>query len=150
MGPVAVPVERLWGAQTQRSLQNFKIGDAVDILPIQVIHALAVVKKCCAKYNKRSGVLQPYFADAIMLAADEVIAGRYDHEFPLVVFQAGSGTRSNMNMNEVLASRANEILGVDGEARLSGLAVHPRVERFDRRGTEPFEPFEFFQNGIFP
>merc|ERR1719161_3445552 len=124
-GPVAVPSERLWGAQTQRSIKNFDIGGAPARMPLAVVHAMAILKKCCAKYNVNAGRLKPEFGEAIMNAADEVIRGRWDEEFPLVVFQTGSGTQSNMNMNEVLANRANQILGLDCEATRSGSGVHP-------------------------
>jgi fumarate hydratase class II len=124
-GPVDVPLERLWAAQTQRSIMNFDIGGEAARMPLPVVHAMAIIKKCCAKYNKQSGRLKSELADAIMLAADEVVMGKHDAEFPLVVFQTGSGTQSNMNMNEVLANRANQILGLDSEASRSGAGVHP-------------------------
>jgi fumarate hydratase class II len=108
-GPIEVPAERLWGAQTQRSLQNFRIGD--ERMPIPLIRALALVKQAAAEVNKDIGELEPRIADAIAAAAAEVVEGKYDDEFPLVVWQTGSGTQSNMNMNEVLASLANERLG---------------------------------------
>ena len=119
-GPIEVPSERLWGAQTQRSLQNFRIG--TDRMPEGLIRALAQVKRACAQVNADLGALPREKATAIMHAADEVIAGVHDHEFPLVVWQTGSGTQSNMNMNEVLANRASELLG--GE-RGEGRKVHP-------------------------
>ncbi len=119
-GPIEVPADRLWGAQTQRSLQNFKI--AGDRMPLGLIRALAQVKRAAAQVNLELGVLDKTKAQAIVAAADEVIAGKHDAEFPLVVWQTGSGTQSNMNMNEVLANRASEIMGGErGEARL----VHP-------------------------
>merc|ERR1719420_608789 len=90
-----------------------------------VIHAMAVLKKCCAKYNAGKGRLKKDFAESIMAAADEVIAGKWDDEFPLVIFQTGSGTQSNMNMNEVLANRANQLLGLQFEASRDGTGVHP-------------------------
>jgi fumarate hydratase class II len=119
-GPIEVPSERLWGAQTQRSLQNFKIG--TDRMPPGLIRALAQVKRAAAQVNADLGSLPKDKAAAIMHAADEVIAGLHDNEFPLVVFQTGSGTQTNMNMNEVLANRASEILG--GE-RGEGRKIHP-------------------------
>jgi fumarate hydratase, class II len=119
-GPIEVPSERLWGAQTQRSLTNFKISD--DRMPPGLIRALAQVKRAAAQVNTELGVLAPEKARAIIAAADEVIAGKHDQEFPLVVWQTGSGTQSNMNMNEVLANRASELLG--GE-RGEGRKVHP-------------------------
>jgi fumarate hydratase class II len=119
-GPIEVPAERLWGAQTQRSLQNFKIG--LDRMPPGLIRALALVKRACAQVNLDLGALAREKAEAIIRAADEVVAGMHDAEFPLVVWQTGSGTQTNMNMNEVLANRASELLGGErGEAR----KVHP-------------------------
>ncbi|HWX23884.1 MAG TPA: class II fumarate hydratase [Vicinamibacteria bacterium] len=119
-GPIEVPAQRLWGAQTQRSLAHFKISG--ERMPPALIHALALVKKASALVNLALGTLEKRKADAIIAAADEVLAGRHDDEFPLVVWQTGSGTQTNMNMNEVLANRASEILGGPrGEGRL----VHP-------------------------
>ena len=108
-GPIEVEDHRLWGAQTQRSLQNFRIG--TERMPLPLVHALALVKQASALVNRDLGLLRPRFADAIADAAADVVAGRYDDEFPLVVWQTGSGTQSNMNMNEVLANLANERLG---------------------------------------
>merc|ERR1719217_518794 len=90
-----------------------------------VVYAMAIIKKCCAKYNKQAGRLKKEFAEAIMTAADEVTQGRWDDEFPLVIFQTGSGTQSNMNMNEVLANRANQLLGLPFTASRDGTGVHP-------------------------
>ena len=119
-GEIEVPAERLWGAQTQRSLQHFRISG--ERMPAELIHALARVKKACAQANRGLGALDARKADAIIAAADEVLAGSHDGEFPLVVWQTGSGTQTNMNMNEVLANRASELLGGErGEGRL----VHP-------------------------
>jgi len=119
-GPIDVPNEHLWGAQTQRSLQFFAIS--TEKMPPQLIEALAFVKRAAAKVNAELGALDPAIADAIQKAADEVIAGKWPNEFPLSIWQTGSGTQSNMNMNEVLANRASEILGGErGEAR----KVHP-------------------------
>jgi fumarate hydratase, class II len=120
IGPVEVPAERLWGAQTQRSLQNFDISG--ERQPREIIRALAIVKRSSAVVNARLGVLPQERADAIVRAADEVLAGDHDDEFPLVVWQTGSGTQSNMNMNEVLANRASEILG---GGRGGDRLVHP-------------------------
>src|SRR4051794_29812822 len=103
-GPIQVPADRLWGAQTQRSLENFKIGG--ERMPIELIRALARVKRACAKVNLDLGTLDQTKANAIIKAADEVIEGRLDDHFPLVVWQTGSGTQTNMNVNEVLANRA--------------------------------------------
>src|SRR5579883_1738350 len=110
-GPIEVPADRLWGAQTQRSLQNFKIGGPGDRMPLRLIKALALVKKASAQVNMDLKVLDPAKGKAIIAAADEVLAGKHDQEFPLVVWQTGSGTQTNMNVNEVLANRANEMLG---------------------------------------
>lgn len=109
-GDIEVPSDKYWGAQTQRSLQNFKIGGTEEKMPKPLIRALAILKKACAIVNTKYG-LDPKLSEAICKAADEVIEGKlYDH-FPLVVWQTGSGTQSNMNMNEVLSNRAIEILG---------------------------------------
>src|SRR3989442_12998847 len=116
-GPIEVPAERLWGAQTQRSLQNFRIGS--EKMPPALIKALAQVKRAAAQVNMDLRVLDSKKGRAIIEAADEVIAGKHDGEFPLSVWQTGSGTQTNMNMNEVLANRASEILGGRrGEDRL--------------------------------
>ncbi|MBT2135045.1 class II fumarate hydratase [Croceibacterium sp. LX-88] len=120
MGEIAVPADKLWGAQTQRSLQNFRIGG--ERMPLPVIHALGTVKRAAALSNRKIGLLDPKLAEAIVVAADEVIAGRHDDEFPLVVWQTGSGTQSNMNANEVIANRANLLLG--GQAGTKS-PVHP-------------------------
>jgi fumarate hydratase class II len=109
MGGIEVPTDRYWGAQTQRSLENFPIGN--QRFTRVVIWALGTVKKACAQVNHDLGVLDSQAADAIVAAADEVIAGKLDDHFPLVVFQTGSGTQTNMNANEVIANRAIEILG---------------------------------------
>ena len=120
-GDIAVPAEHYWGAQTQRSLENFRIGS--ERMPLELIHALVLVKKIAALVNRELGLLEPRLAEAIVAAADEVIAGRrFDGEFPLVVWQTGSGTQTNMNVNEVIANRANELLGGRlGEKR----PIHP-------------------------
>ena len=108
-GPLEVPSEKYWGAQTQRSIMNFPIG--WEKQPIAIVRALGVIKKACAQANKASGDLDARLADAIIQAAGEVIDGKFDDNFPLVVWQTGSGTQSNMNANEVIANRAIEILG---------------------------------------
>lgn len=120
MGVVEVPADALWGAQTQRSLQNFKISG--ERMPVALIHALARVKRAAAKVNHDLGLLNAASAAAIIEAADEVIAGHFDDQFPLVVWQTGSGTQTNMNVNEVLANRASEILG---GGRGADRKVHP-------------------------
>ncbi|CEG41459.1 fumarate mitochondrial [Plasmopara halstedii] len=111
IGEVKVENTRYWGAQTQRSLENFPIGGARERMPMPVIKAFGVVKKCAAKYNLKQGKLDRAVADKIIAAADDVIAGKLDDHFPLVVFQTGSGTQSNMNTNEVISNRAIELAG---------------------------------------
>ena len=111
LGEVAVPADRLWGAQTQRSIVNFPIGVARFKFGRPVIRALGLLKKCAAQANGELGKLAPEKVALIVRAADEVIAGRLDEEFPLVVFQTGSGTQSNMNANEVIANRAIQLAG---------------------------------------
>ena len=119
-GLIEVPADRLWGAQTERSLHHFHIS--TERMPAELIVALVAVKRACAAVNRDLGKLDGKKADAIIAAADEVIAGKHPLEFPLSVWQTGSGTQSNMNMNEVLANRASELLGgVRGEDRL----IHP-------------------------
>ncbi|HWT72668.1 MAG TPA: class II fumarate hydratase [Oxalicibacterium sp.] len=119
-GPIEVDGERLWGAQTQRSLQHFRIS--TEKMPVELVVALAEVKRAAALVNHDLGRLDKRKADAIASAAEEVIAGRWPNEFPLAIWQTGSGTQSNMNMNEVLANRASELLdGGRGDAR----SVHP-------------------------
>ncbi|WP_157216738.1 class II fumarate hydratase [Flavisphingomonas formosensis] len=107
-GPIEVPADAYWGAQTQRSLENFPFGPR-ERMPIEIIHGLAIVKRAAARVNRRHG-LPGEIADAIEAAAAEVIEGLHDDQFPLVIWQTGSGTQSNMNVNEVIAGRANEIL----------------------------------------
>ncbi len=120
MGPVEVPSDRYWGAQTQRSLHHFSIGD--DRMPVEVVHAFGVLKKAAALANEELGALPADKADLIVRAADEVIDGRLDDHFPLYVWQTGSGTQSNMNANEVISNRAIEIAG--GELG-SKTPIHP-------------------------
>jgi len=120
IGTVQVPASALWGAQTQRSLNNFNISG--EHMPPALIHALALVKRAAASVNHDLGLLDENIARAIITAADEVLAGEHAGEFPLVVWQTGSGTQTNMNMNEVLANRASEILG---GTRGKGRKVHP-------------------------
>jgi fumarate hydratase, class II len=121
-GPIEVPADKYWGAQTQRSLQNFKIAQDTDKMPIQVIRAMALLKKAAATVNRTFG-LDAKVADAIVSAADEVISGQHDANFPLVTWQTGSGTQTNMNVNEVLSNRAIQILG--GEMGATKPIVHP-------------------------
>jgi fumarate hydratase class II len=122
-GLIEVPAKRLWGAQTQRSLQFFAISS--ERQPSEIIHALALVKRAAAVVNQRLGLLPDHKAQAIVAAADEVLAGHHDLEFPLVVWQTGSGTQTHMNLNEVLANRASELLG--GKRGMQRL-VHPNDE----------------------
>lgn len=119
MGEINVPADKLWKAQTQRSLENFKIG--TEKMPIEIIHAFAILKRSCALANNKLGKLSDVKAKAIIAAADEVLAGKLDEQFPLVVWQTGSGTQSNMNVNEVLSFRANQLLAEQGADE----KVHP-------------------------
>ena len=119
-GPLEVPADKYWGAQTQRSIMNFPIG--WEKQPVAIVRALGVIKQACAMANKANGGLKDDIADAIITAASEVVDGKFDDNFPLVVWQTGSGTQSNMNANEVIANRAIEILG--GEIG-SKSPVHP-------------------------
>jgi fumarate hydratase, class II len=119
-GPIEVPADRYWGAQTERSRQNFRIG--LDRMPIAIVRALGIVKLAAALTNHELGLLDERLSGAIVQAAREVIDGKFDDHFPLVVWQTGSGTQTNMNVNEVIANRANELLG----GRLGAKApVHP-------------------------
>ena len=119
-GPIEVPADHLWGAQTERSRRFFRISS--ERMPLPVIYALAAVKKAAAGANHALGLLDAKKAQAIQRAADEILAGQHDDEFPLVVWQTGSGTQSNMNVNEVLANRGSELMGGErGQKRL----VHP-------------------------
>ncbi len=119
-GDIAVPAHHLWGAQTERSLHHFAIS--TERMPRELLRALALVKRCAAEVNLRLGLLDAAKAGAIVAAADEVLEGRHDGEFPLSVWQTGSGTQTNMNMNEVLANRASQLMG--GTAGMRRL-VHP-------------------------
>jgi len=122
-GAIEVSADRLWGAQTQRSLEHFRISS--ERIPEELISALAMVKRACARVNGELGLLNVDKASAIVQAAEEILAGRHEREFPLAVWQTGSGTQTNMNMNEVLANRASQLLGGStGEAR----QVHPNDE----------------------
>jgi fumarate hydratase class II len=119
MGEIKVPADKLWGAQTQRSVENFRIG--TERMPLEIVRALALLKKGAAIANRKLGKLDADKADAIVQAADEIIAGKLDNHFPLVVWQTGSGTQTNMNVNEVIARRGNEILASRG----SSSNIHP-------------------------
>ena len=119
-GPITVPANKLWGAQTQRSLQNFDISG--ELMPREIINALVQIKRSASLVNHALGLQSQSITHAIVAAADEVLAGKHADEFPLVVWQTGSGTQTNMNVNEVLANRASELMGGQrGEGRL----VHP-------------------------
>src|SRR5262249_10892229 len=119
-GPIAVPADRYWGAQTQRSIENFRIG--TEHMPRPLIRALGIVKRASAEVNQQLGLIDARRTRAIVQAAQEVIDGKLDAHFPLVVWQTGSGTQTNMNVNEVIANRANELLG----GKLGAKApVHP-------------------------
>jgi fumarate hydratase class II len=120
LGKVRVPAERYFGAQTQRALENFPISGLR--MPVALIRALALIKKSAAQTNRTLGLLHPDLTEAIVTAADETMRGKHDNEFGVDIFQTGSGTSTNMNMNEVLASRANELLG---ESRGGKEPVHP-------------------------
>jgi fumarate hydratase class II len=119
-GPIEVPADRYWGAQTERSLRNFHIG--TERMPIPLIRALAIIKRAAGEVNHELGSLDAGRTGAIVRAAQEVIDGKLDDHFPLVVWQTGSGTQTNMNVNEVIAARANEILGGKPSANAP---VHP-------------------------
>jgi fumarate hydratase class II len=108
-GPIDVPSDAYWGAQTQRSIQNFPFGPR-EAMPVEIVHALGFVKQAAARVNAKSGALGAEIAEAVQQAAGEVAGGMHDDQFPLVIWQTGSGTQSNMNANEVIAGRANEIL----------------------------------------
>ncbi|MDA9677509.1 class II fumarate hydratase [Pelagibacteraceae bacterium] len=120
LGNVSVENDKFWGAQTQRSLQNFKIGN--DIMPIEIIHAMAIIKLSCAKANLKQKSISSKIANAIVQSANTVLSGKYDNQFPLSVWQTGSGTQTNMNVNEVIANLANKKLG---KALGSNNPVHP-------------------------
>src|SRR5438477_5624462 len=119
-GPIGVPADRYWGAQTERSRQNFRIGH--DRMPMALVHAFGIVKLAAAQTNRELGLLDARRATAIVRAAQEVIEAKLDDHFPLVVWQTGSGTQTNMNLNEVIANRANEMLGGELGAKRP---VHP-------------------------
>src|SRR5580765_1605676 len=108
-GPIEVPADAYWGAQTERSIGNFPFG-AREQMPLEIVHALGFIKQAAARVNARIGGIEPQIAEAVQQAAAEVARGDLDSQFPLVIWQTGSGTQSNMNANEVIAGRANEIL----------------------------------------
>jgi len=121
MGSIQVPAEKYWGAQTQRSLENFRIGDARERMPIEVIHSYGILKKAAARINFKYGGLDEKLTKVIEEVSTELEQGKLDDHFPLVIWQTGSGTQSNMNVNEVLANRASEVLGGEKGSKL----VHP-------------------------
>ncbi|SFO29065.1 fumarase, class II [Algoriphagus ornithinivorans] len=123
MGPVEVPADKYWGAQTQRSINNFKIGGEKNRMPIEIIQAFAILKKAAAQTNAELGVLSQEKADVISKVCDEILAGKLDDQFPLVVWQTGSGTQSNMNSNEVIAYRAHVLMG--GSLEDEKKKIHP-------------------------
>jgi len=136
LGAVEVPEERLWGAQTQRSLAHFHIS--CETMPSEIIHALAHIKAVCAHVNGELGLLAKHKASAIAAAAEEVLSGKHPDEFPLSVWQTGSGTQSHMNMNEVLANRASELLG--GQ-RGRGRLIHPNDDvNLGQSSNDFFQP----------
>ena len=120
LGNVSVENDKYWGAQTQRSLENFKIGN--DIMPIEIIHAMAIIKLSCAKVNLKQKSIAPKIANAIVQSANTVLTGKYNDQFPLSVWQTGSGTQTNMNVNEVIANLSNKKLG---KSLGSNNPVHP-------------------------
>ena len=135
MGAVRVPADRLWGAQTERSRTNFRIG--AERMPLALIHAMVRVKRACAVVNHRQGRLSAEARDLIVQVCDEILTGRHDDEFPLSVWQTGSGTQTNMNVNEVIANRAAQI-------------VHGRLDR--ARPVHPNDQVNLSQssNDVFP
>ncbi|WP_202080428.1 class II fumarate hydratase [Caldalkalibacillus salinus] len=142
LGEIKVPADKLWGPQTQRSLENFKIGQ--EMMPQEVLRALALLKKCAALTNEELGELPAEKAHAITTAADEVLQGKWDEHFPLVVWQTGSGTQSNMNMNEVLANRANQILQTKG----SQPRVHPNDDVNRGQSSNDTFPSAIYISGV--
>ena len=110
IGEVNIPENALWGPQTQRSIENFKIGKSAS-MPIEVIHAYAILKKSCALANHKLNILEKDKSDLIVSVCNEIVDGQHDEEFPLVIWQTGSGTQTNMNVNEVISNRANLISG---------------------------------------
>ncbi|MEB2774807.1 class II fumarate hydratase [Algoriphagus sp. D3-2-R+10] len=123
MGPVEVPADKYWGAQTQRSINNFKIGGEKNRMPIEITYAFAILKKAAAQTNAELGVLDKEKADIIGRVCDEILEGKHDDQFPLVIWQTGSGTQSNMNSNEVIAYRAHVLLG--GSLEDAKKKIHP-------------------------
>jgi len=123
MGPVEVPADKFWGAQTQRSINNFKIGGIRNQMPLEIIHAFAILKKSAAEANAELGVLDKEKAATITQVCNEILEGKLDDQFPLVIWQTGSGTQSNMNANEVIAYRGHVLLG--GSLEDEKKKIHP-------------------------
>lgn len=123
MGPVEVPADKYWGAQTQRSINNFKIGGTRNQMPLEIIHAFALLKKSAALANTQLGVLDTDKSEIIARVCDEILEGKLDDQFPLVIWQTGSGTQSNMNANEVIAYRGHVLLG--GHLEDEKKKIHP-------------------------
>src|SRR5471032_2755494 len=119
-GPLDIPVDKLWGAQTERSLHNFRIGS--ERMPIEAIHALGLIKRVAAEVNRDLGSLDRRRAGAIIAVAQDIADGKLDEHFPLLVWQTGSGTQTNMNVNELIANAANIVLGFELGAKKP---VHP-------------------------
>ena len=143
MGDVKVPAHAYWGAQTQRAVENFSVSELR--IPVSLVRALGQVKQAAASVNGALGLLEPPIAQAIVRAAEEMAQGKWDAHFPIDVFQTGSGTSWNMNANEVIANRANEILGVPlglEEAGTPQRSRQPRavLERRDSHGHQPRQP----------
>ncbi|TAK75997.1 MAG: class II fumarate hydratase, partial [Gammaproteobacteria bacterium] len=119
MGTVEVPADKYWGAQTQRSIEHFAIGD--NRMPEELIRAFGILKKAAAMTNYKLGLMKQETMEPIVKAADEVIAGKWQDQFPLRVWQTGSGTQTNMNVNEVISNRAGEII----TGKIGGKTIHP-------------------------
>ena len=143
IGEIKVPANQFWGAQTQRSLENFKIGN--EKMPHEVIRAFAILKKSAALVNQQLGKLDKVKADAIVKAADEVLEGKLDEHFPLVVWQTGSGTQSNMNVNEVIAYRANQLLLEKNEE----VRIHPNDDVNKSQSSNDTFPTAMHIAGVF-
>lgn len=143
LGEIKVPADKLWGAQTQRSSQNFKIG--TEKIPQEVIRAFAILKKSAAKTNQQLGKLEEDKAKAIVQAADEILEGKWNEHFPLVVWQTGSGTQSNMNVNEVIAHRANQLLEQSGSKH----RIHPNDDVNKSQSSNDTFPTAMHIAGVF-
>ncbi|WP_276915869.1 class II fumarate hydratase [Aneurinibacillus aneurinilyticus] len=143
LGEIKVPADKLWGAQTQRSSENFKIG--TEKIPQEVIRAFAILKKSAAKTNQQLGKLEEEKAKAIVQATDEILEGKWNEHFPLVVWQTGSGTQSNMNMNEVIAHRANQLLEQSG----SHYRIHPNDDVNKSQSSNDTFPTAMHIAGVF-